>query len=112
MTTLLLTDPTNPRCVVGKRIRTRTRLSAHFRAHNLDRHWPRVPICRRKVLRSRGSLKELAACLVRRDPVNAHGVAKASLLLGDGCGPVYGCPAADDLEPAVQQALQALEVAV
>lgn len=159
MTTLLLTDPANPRCVIKQRRRPRTRVFAHLRSHDLDRAlasgvspdssadlslrahsligartrvalarsiWSliadaqrpygpfvsRVPMCRRKVLRSSGSLEELAQRLVQRDPVDARGVAKVSVLLSDGGGPIYDGPAADDLEPAIQEALEALELAV
>lgn len=35
--TLLLTDPTNPCCFIHERSRTRTRLSARLRSHDLDR---------------------------------------------------------------------------
>jgi hypothetical protein len=157
MTTLLLTDPTNPRCVLPERRRTRTRLSAHLRAHSLDRALAsgaspdsnaalllraqklidartrgalarsvrqliddarrplapfaaRVPICRRKIFSSAESLQALADRLVSSDPVDARGVAMVSLLLTDGCGPVYNRPPADDLEPALERALLALEV--
>ena len=157
MTTLLLTDPVNPRCVINARSRARNRLSAVLRGPDLDRALalgvspdtsavlslransligartrsalarsirmliadaqhpmgplaPCVPICRRKVLRSRESLEELADRLVRAGPVDVSGVAQASLLLCSGCGPVYDRPTADDLEPAIQEALQALEL--
>lgn len=36
MSTLLLTDPTNPRCIVYSRIRARTRLWTHLRSRRLD----------------------------------------------------------------------------
>lgn len=73
---------------------------------------PSLPICRRKVLRSRESLKQLADRLMRHEPVDARGVAKVNLLLGHGRGPVYDGPAADDLTAAVQEALQALELSL
>ena len=36
MSTLLLTDPTNPRCIVHARSRARTRLWTHLRSRRLD----------------------------------------------------------------------------
>jgi hypothetical protein len=36
MSTLLLTDPTNPRCIVHTRSRARTRLWTHLRSRRLD----------------------------------------------------------------------------
>jgi hypothetical protein len=157
MTTLLLTDPTNPRYILHERSRTRARLSARLRSQDLDRALaagvspdsgaalslraqallgvkarsalarsihrliddalhpvavvtPRIPTCRRKILRSRSSLEALAARLVRGDPVDVHGVARVAVLLADCCGPLYDRPTADDLEPAVQRALEALEL--
>jgi hypothetical protein len=71
-----------------------------------------LPICRRKILRSRNTLEKLAERLVSRDPLDVAGVAKVRLLLSDGCGPVYDRPGADDLEPALQEALDALEPAL
>jgi hypothetical protein len=159
MTTLLLTDPTNPRCVVPERTGPGTLLSAYLRSHRLDealasgispdssatlslrahtligarargglastlRNLIRdaqdppglfpagVPICRRKIRRSRKTIEALADRLAGGQPIDACGVAKVHLLLTDGSGPVYHRPRADDLEPALQQALEALELTV
>ncbi|MEO8969965.1 MAG: hypothetical protein ABI427_20830 [Solirubrobacteraceae bacterium] len=70
---------------------------------------PGVPVCRRKVLASRETLWELADRLTSSDPVEARGVAQVRLLLLAGDGPLYHRRGADDLEPAVQAALAALE---
>jgi hypothetical protein len=70
-----------------------------------------LPICRRKILRSRITLDALAERLVSRDPLDVMGVAKVRMLLIDGCGPIYDRPGADDLEPALRDALEALEPA-
>jgi hypothetical protein len=67
-----------------------------------------VPICRRKILASRNTLEALATRLDSRDPLDAGGVAKVKLLLSNGGGPVYGHGTADDLEPALREALDAL----
>lgn len=71
---------------------------------------PCLLLCRRKVLRSRGALLELADRLVSPQPVDARAVAQTRLLLaGGGEGPLYRCPDVDDLEPAVQAVLASLE---
>lgn len=69
-----------------------------------------VPICRAKVRHSRRTLEELADRLVSREPLDARGVAQLRLLLSDGAGPLYHQPSADDLQPALQRVIQALEV--
>jgi hypothetical protein len=69
-----------------------------------------VPVCRSKVLRSRRTLEELADRLVGDEPLNARGLAQLRVLLSDGVGPVYTRPGADDLEPALERAMAALEV--
>ncbi len=71
-----------------------------------------VPICRHKVLRSTGTLEALAARLVSCEPVDARGVAQVCLVLAAADGPVYSRPWADDLEPALQAAADALEPSV
>lgn len=69
-----------------------------------------VPVCRRKIRRSRPTLERLAERLVGDEPLDARGLAQVRLLLSDGSGPIYLHPAADDLEPALQRAMAALEV--
>jgi hypothetical protein len=159
MTTLLLTDPANPRCVVPGRAAAAARLSSHLYARRLDEalasgvspdssaalslrartligasarvglarslrcllrdarrplgpFTAHVPICRGKILQSSRTIEELADRLAGRDPVDARGVAQVQLLLTDGEGPVYYRPGADDLEPALRQALRGLDLTV
>ena len=69
-----------------------------------------VPVCRRKVRRSRDTLEILAGRLLGDEPLGVRGLAQIRLLLSDGAGPVYVNPAADDLEPALARAIGALEV--
>ena len=69
-----------------------------------------IPICRRKILASEASLEELAERLLARDPVDARGIAYIRLLLTDGSGPLYERPAADDLEAALHEAIEALDL--
>jgi hypothetical protein len=71
---------------------------------------PGVPFCRRKILTSAQLLEELADRLTSAGPVDARGVAQIRVLLTDSHGPVYERPGADDLEPALREAMKALEV--
>jgi hypothetical protein len=156
MSTLLLTDRSNPSCIISERSRALTRLSTHLRSRALDRALaagvspdssaalslrahtligtaararlakairrliedarhplhpltPQVPLCRRKIIRSARTLEEVAERLHGDDPVDVRGVAQIRLLLIGDCGALYEYPAADDLEPALQEAKQALE---
>jgi len=77
--------------------------------HPLNPLTPHVPLCRRKILRSTRTFEELATRLLGDGPVDARGVAQIRLLLiGDG-GVLSDHPHADDLEPALQEAMRALE---
>jgi hypothetical protein len=71
---------------------------------------PGIPTCRRKILASREGLEALAARLEAGDPVDVRGVAMVAVLLTDGGGPIYERPGANDLEPALRQALKALDL--
>ena len=71
---------------------------------------PGVPVCRRKVLGSARTLELLTERLTSGGPVDARGVAQVRVLLNDVRGPVYDRAAANDLEPALQEAIEALEV--
>jgi hypothetical protein len=68
----------------------------------------RIPICRRKVIDAQATLEELADHLLRPGPVDARGVAQVQLLLSDGSSPLYTGPQTDDLEQALQAAINAL----
>lgn len=69
-----------------------------------------VPLCRGKIGRSRDTLEGLADRLLTDGPLDARGLAQISLLLTDGAGPVYDRPNADDLQPALERAIAALDV--
>jgi hypothetical protein len=69
-----------------------------------------VPICRSKIWRSRELLEGLAERLLGDGPLDARGLAQIRLLLSDGAGPLYDRPTADDLQPALERAIGALEV--
>ena len=69
-----------------------------------------VPLCRAKIGRSRDTLEGLADRLLTDGPLDARGLAQISLLLSDGAGPVYDRPNANDLQPALERAIAALDV--
>jgi hypothetical protein len=77
--------------------------------HPLRPPTPHVPLCRRKIVRSAPTLENLANRLLGDDPVDVRGIAQIRLLLIGDRGALYDYPAADDLEPALQEAMQALE---
>lgn len=69
-----------------------------------------VPICRRKVRNCKHALQDLAHRLVAAGPLDVRGLAQIRLLLSDGRGPLYNYPSADDLAPAIERAITALEL--
>jgi hypothetical protein len=73
--------------------------------------WPpgTVPLCRRKILAAEELIELVVARLVDRRPVSANGVARIHLLLADGCSPFYTDPRANDLQPVLRAAAEALE---
>ncbi len=73
--------------------------------HPIDPFTPHVPLCRRKIMGSAETLERLAARLVSDDPVDVRGVAQVRLLVVGDRGAVFDYPAANDLEPAVQEAM-------
>jgi hypothetical protein len=97
-------------------VRTRSMLAQSIRrlldeaAHPLRPLHFTVPICRSKVWRCRHTLVEVADRLVGGEPLDARGVAQLRLLLSDGAGPLYDHPGANDLAPALQRVIAALEV--
>lgn len=97
-------------------VRTRGMLAQAIRRLVEDATHPRrphrftVPICRSKVRRSRSTLEEVADRLVGGEPLDARGLALLRLLLSDGAGPVFDHPGANDLEPALERVIAALEV--
>jgi len=77
--------------------------------HPLHPLTPHVPLGRRKINRSAQTLEELVARLEAGDPVDVRDVAQVrQLLIGDR-GELYDHPAADDLAPALHEAMRALE---
>jgi hypothetical protein len=69
----------------------------------------RVPICRDRVRESSEEFGDLIRRLLADAPVAARGVALASVLLGDGSGPLYHRGNADDVRARVREAVNALD---
>lgn len=69
---------------------------------------PAVPICRCRVIDAQPVLEELADHLMTPGPVDSRGVAQVQLLLSDGSSPLYPGAQTDDLEQALQAAINAL----
>jgi hypothetical protein len=70
---------------------------------------PGVPICQQAIRASRATLLELAERLASPAPIDARGVAYAGVLLTASDGPASGGRGSDDLQPALQAAIAALE---
>jgi hypothetical protein len=67
-----------------------------------------VPVCRDRVTDSAAEFDELIGRLLAACPVPAQGVARASVLLCDGSGPLYHRACPDDLRTRVREAASAL----
>ena len=121
-----LASGVSPDCCAALSLRAHTLIGAGARAalarsltklvddaqHPLQPHRLDLPVCRRKIRSSSSTLQELAERLESRDPLDVSGVAKVRLLLSDGRGPLYDRPTAEDLEPALVEALEALQLTV
>jgi hypothetical protein len=67
-----------------------------------------VPVCRDRVRGCSAEFGELIGRLLAPGPVAVRGVAKATVLLADGSGPLYRRASADDLRARVRDAADAL----
>ena len=72
----------------------------------------RLPIRRDQVRRAEPEIRELIAALRAVGPMPVRGVAIASALLTDGCGPIYNRFARDDLAAVVALAAEHLDPAL
>jgi hypothetical protein len=70
----------------------------------------RLPVtaCRDRVRTASAEFAELIRCLLAPGPVPVEGVAQVSVLLGDGCGPLYHRGSPDDLRARLRQAAATL----
>jgi hypothetical protein len=62
----------------------------------------RVPLCRDRILVAEAEIRDMLAALSEARLESAAGVAMASLLLGDGTGPLYDPRCTTDLAAAIQ----------
>jgi len=64
----------------------------------------RLPLCRDRILGTEAEIRDMLAALSEARLQSAAGVAKASLLLRDGTGPLYNQRCTTDLGAAIQNA--------
>ena len=69
----------------------------------------RVPIRRERVNRAEPEIRELITALRATGPIPSRGVAIATSLLTDGCGPIYNPKAPDNLGATVALAVEHLD---
>lgn len=65
---------------------------------------PRAPLCRERITAAEGDLRTMLAILACPLPISARGAAMASVLLGDGTGPLYNRHCTRELAAAVRDA--------
>jgi hypothetical protein len=70
---------------------------------------PRAPLCRDRVAAAEGDLRTMLAVLACPLPISARGAAMASVLLGDGTGPVHNPHSTRDLAAAVRDATREMK---
>jgi hypothetical protein len=73
---------------------------------------PRVPPCRARIISAELEIRAMLSALVNPLPVSARGVAKVSLLLCNGAGPLYDPRCAQDLTDVLTGAIGDLDPAV
>jgi hypothetical protein len=71
----------------------------------------RAPICRQRVRQAEPEIRELIMALRASGPMPVRGVATATSLLTDGCGPIFNPNAPDDLTATVARAVGELDPA-
>lgn len=65
---------------------------------------PRAPLCRDRIAAAEGDVRTMLAVLACPLPISARGAAMASVLLGDGTGPLHNRHSATELGAAVRAA--------
>jgi hypothetical protein len=108
-------DPPESHPLLATRAQT---LVAPGRRRDLAAHWVhllevaqtgpapylrRLPLCRDRITAADAEVADMLAALLAPGPVPAAGVARASLLLSDGSGPLYNRLSPTDLVTAVRQ---------
>lgn len=70
---------------------------------------PRAPLCRDRIAAAEGDLRTMLAVLACPLPISARGAAMASVLLGDGTGPLYNRHCARELAAAARDATREMK---
>lgn len=70
---------------------------------------PRTPLCRDRIAAAEGDVRTMLAVLACPLPISARGAAMASVLLGDGTGPLHNPHSTRDLAAAVRDATRAMK---
>lgn len=70
---------------------------------------PRAPLCRNRVAAAEGDLRTMLAILACPLPISARGAAMASVLLGDGTGPLHNPHSDRDLAAVVRDATREMK---
>ncbi|HEV8063725.1 MAG TPA: hypothetical protein VGP46_02785 [Acidimicrobiales bacterium] len=70
---------------------------------------PQIPLKRDRILAAETELRQMMTLLVTPFPVTPSGVAKASLLLTDGAGPVWNGHSQIDLGNAISQVTKEMD---
>jgi hypothetical protein len=69
----------------------------------------RAPIRRERIRRAEPEIREMITALRANGPIPARGIAIATKLLTNGCGPIYNQDARDDIRGTVALALAHLD---
>lgn len=70
---------------------------------------PRAPLCRDRIAAAEGDVRTMLAVLACPLPISARGAAMASVLLGDGTGPLHNHHSTRDLAAAVRDATREMK---
>ena len=70
---------------------------------------PHAPLCRDRITAAEGDLRTMLAVLASPLPISARGAAMASVLLGDGTGPLYNRHSGRDLAAAARDATREMK---
>ncbi|HEY7919550.1 MAG TPA: hypothetical protein VIE45_07825, partial [Streptosporangiaceae bacterium] len=72
-------------------------------------HTPRAPLCRDRIAAAEGDVRTMLAVLACPLPISPRGAAMASVLLGDGTGPLHNPHSALGLAAAVRDATREMK---
>ena len=70
---------------------------------------PGAPLCRDRIAAAEGDVRTMLAVLACPLPISARGAAMASVLLGDGTGPLHNPHSTRDLAAAVRDATREMK---